>query len=54
MSGADLLKAVMNAPIVRCDVPQWRFLGVSLAGWNAIISLGGATVIGAMLRRATR
>jgi disulfide bond formation protein DsbB len=24
---------------------QWSFLGISLAGWNAILSLGGAAVI---------
>ena len=25
---------------VRCDAIAWQFLGVSMAGWNAIISLG--------------
>lgn len=25
--------------VVRCDEVAWRFLGVSMAGWNAIISL---------------
>jgi disulfide bond formation protein DsbB len=30
---------------VRCDQIQWSLLGVSLAGWNAIISLGGAALI---------
>jgi disulfide bond formation protein DsbB len=24
---------------------QWSFLGISLAGWNAIFSLSGAAVI---------
>jgi disulfide bond formation protein DsbB len=24
---------------------QFRFLGISMAGWNAILSLGGAAVI---------
>jgi len=40
----------LNAPgAVRCDVPAWRFLGVlSLAGCNAIISLGSA-LLGAVL-----
>jgi disulfide bond formation protein DsbB len=42
---ADMLKAILKAPIVRCDEVQWSFLGVSLAGWNAIISLSGAAVI---------
>ena len=41
----DMLKAIEAAPIVRCDQVQWSFLGISMAGWNAIISLGGAAVI---------
>jgi disulfide bond formation protein DsbB len=30
---------------VRCDEVQFRFLGISMAGWNAILSLGGAALI---------
>jgi disulfide bond formation protein DsbB len=41
----DFLKAIMNAPMVRCDEIQWSFLGISMAGWNAILSLGSALVI---------
>lgn len=26
-------------PVIRCDVVQFRFLGISLAGFNALISL---------------
>jgi disulfide bond formation protein DsbB len=44
-SGADLLKSIMNAPLVRCDQIQFEFLGISMAGWNAIISLVFALVI---------
>ena len=44
-STADLLKAIMKTPLVRCDQVQFSFLGVSMAGWNAILSLGGAAVI---------
>jgi disulfide bond formation protein DsbB len=50
-SAADRLKAIMNAPMVRCDVAQWTFLGVSLAGMNAILSLGGAAAVLAVMRR---
>ncbi len=33
----------LNEPgAVRCDVAAWRFLMISLAGWNAVISLGSA------------
>jgi disulfide bond formation protein DsbB len=30
--------------VVRCDEAQWRFLGVSLAGYNAIFSLAVASI----------
>lgn len=37
---------VSAAPIVRCDVAPWDLFGVSLAGWNFLIScLGGAAVL---------
>ena len=35
----------MKTPLVRCDQVQFAFLGISMAGWNAILSLGGAAVI---------
>jgi disulfide bond formation protein DsbB len=50
-SAAERLDAIMRAPFVRCDQAQWRLLGVSLAGWNALVSLGGAAVIATMMGR---
>jgi disulfide bond formation protein DsbB len=44
-STEDFLKAIMSAPMVRCDEVQWSFLGISMAGWNAILSLSGALMI---------
>ena len=44
-STAEMLRKLTEAPLVRCDQIQWSLLGVSLAGWNAIISLGGAALI---------
>ncbi len=44
-STADLLKQISRAPLVRCDQVQFSVLGVSMAGWNAILSLGGAALI---------
>ena len=41
----ELLKQLMKVPLVRCDQVQWAFLGVSMAGWNAILSLTGAAAI---------
>lgn len=45
LSTEDLLKQITRAPLVRCDQIQWSFLGVSMAGWNAILSLSGAAAI---------
>jgi disulfide bond formation protein DsbB len=44
-SAEDFLKQIMNAPLTRCDQVQWELLGISMAGWNAIISLGFALLI---------
>ena len=44
-TNADLLDQIMKTPLVRCDQVQFAFLGISMAGWNAILSLGGAAVI---------
>ncbi|WP_230635522.1 disulfide bond formation protein B [Sphingomonas sp. Leaf4] len=43
--GGDLLAAIVAQPVIRCDVAQWSFLGISLAGFNAIFSLVGAFMI---------
>ncbi|WP_394653594.1 disulfide bond formation protein B [uncultured Sphingomonas sp.] len=44
-SPEDMLAQIMNAPMIRCDVAQWTFAGISLAGFNAIMSLIGASVV---------
>lgn len=41
----------LNAPTVRCDVAAWRLFGISLAGYNAIVSLGVAAIAGFLLTR---
>ena len=50
-TGATSLQDIMNVPLVRCDQVQWEFQGVSMAGWNAIISLAGAAAIVALARK---
>ena len=35
-----LTQAIMSAPTVRCDEPAFVFLGLSMAGWNMLYSLG--------------
>jgi disulfide bond formation protein DsbB len=51
---ADLLEQISHAPLVRCDQVQFRFLGISMAGWNAILSRGGATAIALQLSKGAR
>lgn len=48
--GGATLSDIMNAPIIRCDTAQWTLFGVSLAGFNAIISLAGGLYILHLLR----
>ena len=38
MSAQDLMARLQTAPVVRCDQPQWYFLGLTMAAWNAIFS----------------
>jgi disulfide bond formation protein DsbB len=39
-SAADLMKQLQSISLVRCDQAAWRFLGISLAGWDVLVSLG--------------
>jgi disulfide bond formation protein DsbB len=40
----SLLEQLQTINVVRCDEAPWRFLGLSLAGWNVLISLSLAAV----------
>ena len=40
----DGLPTLTNEPVVRCDEATIRILGLSLAGWNALICAGLAAV----------
>jgi disulfide bond formation protein DsbB len=45
ISTADLLNPAADvAAPVRCDEIPWSLLGISMAGWNVIVSLGLAAV----------
>jgi disulfide bond formation protein DsbB len=37
-SAQDLLRELSTTRVVRCDEAPWEFLGLSFAGWNAVIS----------------
>lgn len=50
----DLRAAIMAAPVVRCDEALWSFLGLSMAGWNMLISIvAGIGLIRLLLWRRT-
>jgi disulfide bond formation protein DsbB len=45
-SAGNLLERLNTVKVIRCDDVQWRFLGLSLAGYNALISLLMAAIAG--------
>ena len=53
-SGKDVLDAILNAPLIRCDIAPWTLFGISLAGFNFLISSFGALAIFALLRKGAK
>ncbi|HNI73701.1 MAG TPA: disulfide bond formation protein B [Novosphingobium sp.] len=53
-AGGSALDAILNAPLVRCDQVQWQLFGISLAGYNFLISLGAGLVIFRLLADGER
>lgn len=43
-AGGSLLNQLQTVHVVRCDEAAWRFLGISLAGYNVLISLALAAI----------
>jgi len=43
-SAGTLLERLDTVKVIRCDEVQWRFLGLSLAGYNVLISLALAAI----------
>lgn len=52
--GQSALEAIMNAPVVRCDEAPWTLLGISLAGFNFLISTATSLFIFNLLRKEGR
>ncbi|MBS7543503.1 disulfide bond formation protein B [Ancylobacter oerskovii] len=50
-TSGNLLQELQQARVVRCDEAPWRFLGLSLAGWNVLIAATLALVAAWGLRR---
>jgi disulfide bond formation protein DsbB len=48
---ADFMKSLNQVRVVSCTEAAWRFLGLSLAGWNVVISLALTAVAARGLAR---
>lgn len=53
-AGGDPLAAIMAAPAVRCDEVQWKLFGISMAGYNFLISGAAAAAVLALLAKARK
>ncbi|MCP9221796.1 disulfide bond formation protein B [Erythrobacter sp. LQ02-29] len=51
-AGGDILNTLQDIPLVSCGQAQWTLLGISLAGWNFIVStIAGLAILGLLLGR---
>lgn len=46
LSGGDLEAAIMSAPVTRCDDVAFALFGISMAGYNVLLSLALAAFAG--------
>ena len=53
-SAGSLLDRLDSVKVVMCDEIQWSFLGISLAGYNALISLLMAAIAGRGVAKTAR
>jgi disulfide bond formation protein DsbB len=53
-SAGNLLERLDTVKVIRCDEVQWRFLGLSLAGYNVLISLLMAAIAAWGVVRSTQ
>lgn len=52
VASGNLFEEMLGKPLVRCDEIPWSLLGISMAGWNAIISGLAAVVALRLWKRA--
>ncbi|MGC2416061.1 MAG: disulfide bond formation protein B [Stellaceae bacterium] len=50
----EMKRQILGTAPVLCDRVQWSLLGVSLAGWNLLASLGMAAICAAVFLRTRR
>jgi disulfide bond formation protein DsbB len=48
------LNQIMATPITRCDVAPWTLMGISLAGFNGLLSGASALAILVLLIKARK
>jgi disulfide bond formation protein DsbB len=53
LDSGSLLESIKTVKVIRCDEVQWRFLGLSLAGYNVLISLALVAVAGWGVQRSS-
>jgi disulfide bond formation protein DsbB len=54
LSTEQLRRYLLGARMIRCDEPAWVMWGVSMAGWNAILSGALAVLLGSQIARHIR
>lgn len=52
LSTQELIAQLNAAPMVRCDEIPWEMFGLSMAGWNMVVSFGLAVLWVVAARRA--
>ena len=50
----ELKRQLFATPVTRCDEVAWSLAGISMAGWNLILSLTGAVLLIWQLTRIQR
>ncbi|MEO1045957.1 MAG: disulfide bond formation protein B [Pseudomonadota bacterium] len=50
----QIMDAILDAPIIRCDAAPWDFYGISLAGFNFLLSLGAAIAIFMLMHKSRK
>lgn len=52
-TASAMFDQMLGQPLVRCDAIPWSFLGLSMAGWNMVISAAAALIALMMMQRRT-
>ena len=48
------IEDILNAPLIRCDEAQWTLFGISLAGYDFLISTATAIAVFALLAKRAK